>query len=182
MLFRSSDLRSWQDGVRNGDAQYLQNPASAAWTAPTFLPFHLARGIIGISDQIAFRRAAQTFVAVHALGNGYDNGFSESRARADLEIILTTIARGHNRARDSAADNLLGILAFSDSQTRGAAKPAPVERAVADFQSAVQLDPENTDAKFNLEWLHRQLVAHGTRTGSTKAEGEIGRASCRERV
>ena len=64
----ASDLRSWQDGIRNGDARYFQNPASATWDTPTVLPFHLARGVLGISDQIAFRRAAQTFVAVHTLG------------------------------------------------------------------------------------------------------------------
>ena len=167
----ASDLRSWRDGVRTADTQYSQNPASATWNASTLLPFNLARGILGISDQIAFRRAAQTFDAVHALGNGFDNGFSESRARADLEIILTLIARGHDQVRDAAADNLLGILAYSDSQTRGASQPAPVDRAVAAFQSAVQLDPSNADAKFNLEWLQRQLVAHGVRAGSTASSG-----------
>jgi hypothetical protein len=167
----ASDLRSWRDGIRDGDTEYAQSPASATWNTPTILPFHLARGILGISDQIAFRRAAQTFVPVHALGNGFDNGYSESRARADLEIVLANLARGSDRTRDAAADNMLGILAFADTQTTGAAQPAPVERAVADFQSAVQLDPTNTDAKFNLEWLQRQLVAHGTRTGNTSSSG-----------
>ena len=167
----ASDLRSWQDGVRSGDARYSQNPASATWTAPTLLPSNLARGILEISDQLALRRAAQTFVAVHALGNGFDNGYSESRACADVEVVLARIARGQNHARDSVADNLLGILAYSDSQTRGATKPAPVDRAVAGFQSAVQRDPSNADAKFNLEWLQRQLVAHGVRAGSTASEG-----------
>ena len=167
----AADLRSWQDGVRAGDTQYAQTPAAATWITPTVLPFHLARGILGISDQVAYRRAAQTFVAVHALGNGFDNGYSESRARADLEIVLSNLARGTDHARDSAADNLLGILAYSDTQTRGAAQPAPVDRAVADFQSAVQLDPSNADAKFNLEWLQRDLVAHGTRSGNTSSSG-----------
>jgi hypothetical protein len=163
----ASDLRSWQDGIQNGDAQYFQRPASATWSTPTLLPFQLARGILGISDQIAFRHAARAFVTVHTLGNGFDNGYTELRARANLEIVLTALARGPDRSRDSAADNLLGILAYSDSQTTGTAQPAPVDRAVADFQSSVQLDPANTDAKFNLEWVQRQLVAHGSRAGST---------------
>ena len=47
-------------------------------------------------------------------------------------------------------------------------KPAPVERALVAFQSAVQLDPTNTDAKFNLEWLHRLLVAKGQREGESE--------------
>jgi hypothetical protein len=166
----AADLRSWQDGIRSGDARFVEQPSSATWTASAVLPFNLARGILGISDQIAFRQAAQTFVAVHALGIGFDNGYSESRARADLEIVLTNLARGGNRTRDSIADNLLGILAFSDSQTHGTTQPAPVERAVADFQSAVQLDPANADAKFNLEWLLRQLVPQGSRSGNSNSQ------------
>lgn len=166
----ASDLRSWQDGVRNGDARFVQDPGSATWNPPTQLPFTLARGILDISDQLAFRQAAQTFVAVHALGRGFDNGISAARARGALAVVLADIARGPDRARDSAADNLLGILAFSDSQTRGASQPAPVDRAVAAFQSAVQLDPANADAKFNLEWLLRQLVAHGVRSDSAASQ------------
>jgi hypothetical protein len=167
----AADLRSWHDGVSNGDTEYAQSPASAAWSTPTLLPFHLARGILGISDQIAFRRAAQKFVAVHALGCGYDNCYSEGRARADLETILTNLGRGADPARDARADNLLGILAYADTRSTGATKAAPVDRAVADFQSAVQLDPANTDAKFNLEWVQRSLVTHGSRAGSSSGNG-----------
>jgi hypothetical protein len=167
----ASDLRSWADGIRNGDAQYAESPASATWSTPTVLPSQVARAILGISDQIAFRQAAQRFVPVHLLGNGFDNGYSESRARADLELVLAGLSRGPDRARAATADNLLGILAYADTQTTGSAQPAPVDRAVADFQAAVQLDPANTDAKFNLEWLQRQLVAHGTRSGNASSAG-----------
>ncbi len=166
----ASDVRSWQNDLRNGDARFVQQPTSASWNPQTLLPSGVTRGLLGISDQVALRRAVQTFVAVHALGNGFDNGFSEARARADVEIMLTRLARGHDRARDSLADNLLGILAFSDSQTHGTSQPAPVERAVAAFQSAVQLDPTNADAKFNLEWLQRQLVARGVRSGGSASQ------------
>jgi len=163
----ASDLRSWQDTVRNGDLRFTQAPTAATWNAPTVLPAGLSRGILGISDQLAFRRAARAFVAVQALGNGFDNGYSESRRRANLEVTLTNLARSSDRRRDSAADNLLGILAFADSQQTGASAPAPVERSTADFQSAAQLDPSNEDAKFNLEWLLHQLAPHGTRGGGT---------------
>jgi hypothetical protein len=163
----ASDLRSWQASVRTGDAVYAQSPASATWHAPTILPFHLSLRILGLADQLAFRRAAKTFVPVHSLGNGFDNGYSESRARADLELTLAGLARGPDRVRDAEADNMLGILAYADTKTTGGTQPAPVERAVSDFQAAVQADPANTDAKFNLEWLQRALLPHGSRAGNT---------------
>ena len=171
----AADLRGWRDAVSSGDASFVEQPGSATWTSSAILPFNVARGILGISDQLAFRQAAQSFVAVHALGNGFDNGYSEARTRADLEILLASLAGGPNRARDSIADNLLGILAFPDSQTRGTSQPAPVERAVADFQAAVQLDPGNADAKFNLEWLLRQLVPHGSRSGNSASQASAAR-------
>jgi hypothetical protein len=162
----AADLRSTQDALRSGDAVFAQSPAAAGWQASTILPSSISRGLLGISDQLAFRRAAQSFVAVHNAGLGIDNGYSESQRRAALEVTLTNLAHGSDRRRAAAADNLLGILAFSDSQQTGASAPAPVERSVADFQSAVQLDPANADSKFNLEWLLRQLVATGTRVGN----------------
>ena len=103
---------------------------------------------------------------VKAAGNGLDNGYSESRARGELEAELAELAQGSNRVRDAEADNLLGILAFLDSQENGPSAPAPVDRSVGDFQAAVQMDPANEDAKFNLEWLLRELLAHGERSGS----------------
>ena len=139
--------------------------------APSVLPGDPAGAILGLSGQLAYRKAAQSFVAVAAAGNGFDNGYSESRARGDLEATLESLAGGPNRARDSRLENMLGILAFSDSQQHGPSAPAPVERSLAGFRSAVQLDPTNEDAKFNLESLLRALVAHGSRAGGTSGSG-----------
>src|SRR5258708_12563275 len=106
----ASDLRSWADGIRNGDAQYAESPASATWSTPTVLPSHLARGILDISDQIAFRQAAQRFVPVHLLGNGFDNGYSESRARADLELVLPGLSPGRAPVPPPTPDDMPGSL------------------------------------------------------------------------
>jgi hypothetical protein len=166
VVLLASDLKAWRQAVRAGDARFVQSPGSATWTTSPIIPFRLAEGILGLSNQLAFREAAQSFVVVKAAGNGLDNGYAESRTRGVLEAELAQLARGSNRGRDSQADNLLGILAFIDSQANGPTGPAPVERSVGDFQAAVQLDPSNEDAKFNLELLLRELVAHGVRSGS----------------
>jgi hypothetical protein len=165
----ATDLRSWRSALASGDTRFAQAPASAGWTARTTLPAGLSRGLLGLSGQLAFRSADQSFVALHAVGNGVDNGYAESRARGTLEAVLLSLAQGPNALEDSEAENLLGILAFADSEQNGPSGPAPVDRSVADFQAAVQLDPGNEDAKFNLEWLLRELAAKGTRSGSTSS-------------
>jgi hypothetical protein len=167
----ASDLRSWRSALDAGDLAYAQNHATAHWKAATVLPAGLSQGILRVSDDLALRRAASTFAVVRTLGNGVDNGYSESQRRAALEVALTNLADGADRRRDSVVDNMLGILAYQDSQQTGPSAPAPIDRAVNDFEAAVELDPANEDAKFNLEWLRRQLVAHGTRGGGTSGQG-----------
>jgi hypothetical protein len=165
----AADMRSWRDAIRAGDAQYELQPGSARWSASTILPFDPAKQILSLSGPLAYRHAASRFVAVNALGNGVDNGYSESATRGALESTLTRIATGSDRRQDSAAENLLGILAFSDTRQSGPSAPAPVDRSVADFQAAVETDPSDDDAKYNLELLLRSLLAKGVRPGSNGA-------------
>ena len=109
----ASDLRSWRDGVRSGDALFDQNPASATWQTPTVLPLDPARRILGISDQIEHRRGGAVLRPRALARAGASTTAREaSRARADLEVTLAEVARGPDRERNSAANNLLGILAY----------------------------------------------------------------------
>jgi hypothetical protein len=170
-LLLAADVGSWQTAIQAGDTRFVQAPGAASWTASTTLPFRLGERVLGLSDQLAFRNAAQSFVSVQAAGQGLDNGYSEGQARDALETVLVGLTQGSDRLRDSEAENLLGILAFVDSEHTGPNTPAPVERSVADFQAAVQLDPENEDAKFNLELVLRRLLAQGVRPGSSNAGG-----------
>jgi len=167
----ASDLRAWHGAVAAGDRSFVQHPAAARWRPSTLLPAWLSRGLLGISDDLAYRRALQAFVAVERAGCGIDNCYSESQRRTSLELTLSNLARGADRARASVLDNLLGILAYADSQQRGASQPAPIDRSVADFQAAVQLDPTNETAKFDLEWLLHRLAARGVRPGGTSGQG-----------
>ena len=142
----AADVRGWHAAMRAGDARFAQAPRSAQWSAPSALPFDAARGILGLSSELDFRRALRAFVGAASLGNGFDNGFSESRIRAAVETTLAKAAQAADPRRASQAENLLGILAFTDSRQRGPSAPAPVERSVAAFQAAVRLDPANEAA------------------------------------
>jgi hypothetical protein len=167
----AADLRNWRTAVARGDTTFAESPSAADWSAATSLPFDPALRLLGLSNQLALRRAERRFVTVSAEGNGLDNGYSESAQRGSLEGELTNLARTSNPARASEADNLLGILAFADSRQNGPTGAAPVERSQADFQAAVQADPTNETAKYNLELLLRDLLAKGVRSGSNDAGG-----------
>lgn len=167
----AADLRSWRAAVARGDAVFAERPAAADWHASTVLPADPARSLLDLDRPLALRRAERRFVAVVAEGNGLDNGFSESAQRGALEQTLTNLARSSGARAASDADNLLGILAFLDSRQHGPSGPAPVERSQADFEAAVQADPSNADAKYNLELLLRELLAKGVRPGANNGNG-----------
>ena len=169
------DLRAWRSGMDAGDLTFAQSPRSASWRSPTLLPGDPAKSILDLSAQLSFRAAARSFTAVVKLGNGFDNGFSEGRQRSALEAKLDRLSRGPDGRIDSEAENLLGVLAFADSQQHGPNGPTPIERSLAAFQAAVRLDPLNEDAKRNLEWLNQQLVAKGSRLGSNGSSGGPGK-------
>jgi hypothetical protein len=161
------DVLRWRDAMHDGDRELAASPATASWHADTLAPGDPVRWLLGLDPALKFRAAAQSFAAVQAAGDGYDNGVSEAQTRGELEDQLASIALSNNHTIASAADNLLGILAFDDATTSGPIEPAPVDQSVGDFQAAVRAEPGNVAAKYNLELLLRLLVAKGVRHGST---------------
>ena len=167
----AADLLGVRSGMRRGDREFATSPASASWRSGTVLPFDPASSILDTGPDLAFRRAAQAFEAVTAPDRGFEDPASAASARGQVEGDLAASSRSGSGARVSAADNMLGILAFADSQRQGPNAPAPVEQSVADFQSAVRADPSNETAKYNLELLLEKLAARGTRVGPNGTAG-----------
>ncbi len=165
------DVARWHDAMVRGDRQLASSPIAASWHAATVLPGDPARRLLGLDTALQFRMAAQSFAAVQAAGAGYDNGLSEAQTRGELEDQLAKLALSSDHAVASAADNLLGILAFDDATASGPIAPAPVDQSMGDFQAAVRAEPSNVDAKYNLELLLRLLVARGVRHGPSSGGG-----------
>ena len=69
-------------------------------------------------------------------------------------------------ARRSRALNLIGVIGFQSSLTDARDQEAFIADAVAAFQTAIELDPENREAKANLELaLQRGRTIQPTESG-----------------
>jgi hypothetical protein len=167
----AADVRGEVDALRAGDLRFVAGAGGVHWAPSPILPGDPAQRLLGTNGDLALRRAAAQAAAARAAGRGYDNGVSESHARAAVEAQLADLSHSGDPRSGSVADTIAGILAFADSKQMGPAAPAPVERSVSDFADAIRRDPGNDDAKFDLELLLRQLVARGTRAGSNNAAG-----------
>ncbi len=174
----ASDVLAWKQTMAAADRAYAAGAASPRWQIDASFPFAAARSLVGVGDDVADRRA---LLAYRSRGSGpsFDNGVGRREAEAEAQIALSRVEQlDRNRARASQAANLLGILALGGPSPIAPDEPAPTDRALAEFQNAIRLDPSNEDAKANLELLLRQLVARGQRQGGSA--GQSGRSSGRQ--
>jgi hypothetical protein len=168
LVLVARDAWHWSRAVRDGDARAALGSASAAtWQADATVPAGLARRLLGLDDDLAFRRTA-----IRALRTSPRTPSPEAqKGRSIVETALGRIARNDpDPVRASWAADELGILMYTDppspdqaanayedpTQAGPSSQLTPEQKAEAQFESAVRLDPGNDNAQRNLELMLRQ--------------------------
>jgi hypothetical protein len=175
----ASDLRAWQTALLASNARAVGDPSSGVPLPDQILPFHLARSLLGLDDDLALRRALVLVRRGYTGIPSSDQSTAGSQARAQAETALDRVIQaGGGRRRAAATANLLGALAFVDSLAGAGQATKPVERSIVEFQNAIRLDPGNEEAKANLE-LALGVVAPDSRFQSSRsaAAGKRGGAA-----
>ena len=175
----ASDVRAWQTALLASNARAVGDPSSRVPSPDQILPFHLARSLLGLDDDLALRRALVLVRRGYTGIPSSDQSTAGSQARAQAETALARVIQaGGGRRRAAATANLLGALAFVDSLAGGGQATKPVERSIVEFQNAIRLDPGNGEAKANLE-LALSVVAPDSRFQSSRsaAAGKRGGAA-----
>jgi hypothetical protein len=160
------DVHSWQDAMVRGDAAYAVTPARATWD-PSTLVGDAGSTLLGVHDDVEFRRALQLYVKAAMTPDRLDTAVERQSLRAQATRALGNASHG---AHASEAETLLGVLAYGSSN--GA------EAAIANFTNAVRADPSNAAAKFDLELMLRLTAARGSRSGAGPG-GSFGRGGRR---
>lgn len=165
------DVSRTEDAIADGDVTYRITPeAPGLWRASTHLPFGLAESVLATADDLELRRAVRSV----RLARLDDPSVSVSDPqvallRNDAQARLDAlVAAGRDEKEQSRAATLLGVIGLSRLVTETQDRVALLSATVANFQLAVALDPENADAKYNLE-----LVLQRSR-GIQLAEGAGG--------
>jgi len=172
-VLAARDVGSWQAALRSGDVEAAAAPPGnvPAWSVDEVAPFGLARRLLGIDDDLAFRRAVALFRRAHTRIPSFDTGLEGTALRVAAETALAHEIRSDpTAARASAAANLLGVLTVLDS-TSQAGGSTPIERGIFEFQDAIHLDPADEQAKTNLELLYQLTSLPNTPRGSTRRAG-----------
>ena len=155
-LLLAVDVLRWERALPADDVRYRAAAgASGLWDPTAFVPLGAARTLLGVDDDVAFRRAVRA-LRLATLEDASNSDPKQILQRAEAETRLEAIAQGDgSAARRSRAMTLLAVLRLSTPAASQEERAAVLRSAVAGLQEAIALDPGNDDAKYNLEGAFR---------------------------
>ena len=116
------------------------------------LPKNLNERLLELDDDLVYRRTLAMYLKVEP-GNVDYEGFPELEAlRAKVQFELTRLGQEDpDPRRRSRLLNLQGVITLDTVLFDEGSRRDQLRRAVTAFRSAIELDPENAEAKSNLE-------------------------------
>jgi hypothetical protein len=174
----ATDVSRWPGALKAGDARYRTNPDEAGlWRPDELAPRRLARDLLGLDDDLAYRRAVQGLRVARLEGPSVtDPNLSLLRSDAQARLLEIMESEGDS-ARRSQAANLMGVVALVSLVAEERDRAILFSTAVRSFRRAIALDPGNNDAKYNLELSlqrGRQLQLSEAAGGKDPAPGGQG--------
>jgi hypothetical protein len=158
------------------DVRFQARPTlpSGLFNDPGFLPEAVASKAIGLEDDLRYRRAVWLYARANPSNTSVYLTPVQEALRASLEPKLIDASRAETDPRlRSRLLNLLGVAAMSRWAVDPGNRSNTVRAAIDSFTNAINTDPDNADAKFNLEIVLRDF-AHATAPASAPDRGRLG--------
>jgi hypothetical protein len=173
LLLLAVDVGRWNTAFARDDVRFKFQPTrSNLWKPDQLVPFHAAKRLLGIDDDLFYRETLRHFYLAQPRANKYQSTNIDA-IRSEATVRLAEYIReGKSQARRSQAANLLGIIGLGLAATDD-----PGQRlrfllfSSREFRGALTFDQNNEDAKFNLELTLRLLRQQPTSTGGGAAHG-----------
>jgi hypothetical protein len=142
---------------------------SVSWTPDTLLPAAVSKGLLGLGDDIRYRRAVQRFWLSEPRAPLQQ--FADVTRRAGAERELAELSEGSGKpAHRSLLATMRGGLLLEEARSTPSQREVFVRRAIEQFQLALELDPSNDDAVHNLE-LSLKLLRQTGQGDAGETEG-----------
>jgi len=147
------------------------------WDGLGFLPRSAGVRALGLEDDLAYRRAVAIFVTA-APARGSRAGPQVEAARGQATLALTRTSEDeHDARRRSQLLNFLGLIPLARGLEDPQERSQVLRAASGTFQSAIEVDPENADAKWNLEAVLRDANTGGLPPNAPSGEADRGQRS-----
>lgn len=148
----AADIARYRDALPAGDVRYRVSPSDDdLWSTSELIPFGAATKLLDVQDDVDFRRAVRAM----RLARLDDETVSDPELallRSEAQARLEAIASGaDDPLRRSRAANLLGALGLARLPSETQDRAALVQSITSNLRLAIELDPTNDEAKYNLE-------------------------------
>lgn len=170
------DVLRVSSSVEEDDVRFQARPTLAAglWGEPGFLPGGVATEAVGLEDDLRFRRAVWLYARADPSDTSVYLTPAQEAVRASLEPKLVEASRAEtDPRRRSQLLNLLGLTAMGRYAVDPGDRSNTILGAIGSFRSAIETDPDNADAKFNLELVLRDFF-HQTAPAASADRGRLG--------
>jgi hypothetical protein len=148
------DVAQSRAALSGGDVEYRVAPPTAGlWRSSTIVPFDAATSLLGAEDDIEVRQAIRA-VRLARLDDPAASlsdpqvAILRNAAQARLDAL---VSGADDPAVRSRAAGLLGVIGLSRLVSETQDRAALLSETVANLQLAIELDPSNDEAKYNLE-------------------------------
>ena len=169
--------------IAEDDAGFYGAPLrqEALYEAVDFLPGSPAERVLGIRDDIAFRKTIWLFRRIQPgkvdIAGPNQPLLEALRGKAVLEVA-DLARREHDPRRKAQLLNLTGVFTFARYSTFSSFDRGRLLReALGSFRNAVRLDPANADARANLELVLRAAQGLGLSGEDPDSGGAQGQGS-----
>jgi hypothetical protein len=182
LVLAATDIVRWERALRAGDVSYRASAGDdTLWEEDALLPVDVARRLLAVDDDIAFRKALRSLRLARldepvVSVSDPEVAISRNDAQARLEAV---VAGDGDRARRSRAAGLLGVLGLARFITETQERDVLLSSTVASLRLAIALDPSNDEAKHNLELAFQRGRGYQLTEGSGGANPTPGGSGAR---
>lgn len=159
------DVMRWDRQLEQASLRFASGTGDLdMWTADTYLPSDLSGRLLAVDEDVAVRRAVQSFRRSRPRRQAQK--FTDVARRSAAEAELARAVRlGPGRRQEARLANLRGVLRLEEARAAPSETSVLLRRAAASFREAIRKDLRYEDAKVNLEITLRLLRRGGSPSG-----------------
>jgi hypothetical protein len=180
LLVLSVDVIRSREALATGDDRYMTTPRDAGlWHPGALSASTISREVLGVDDDLEFREAVRA-LRISQRDEPTDSRPEAILRRAKAQKLLQDVANSDpDAARRSRAMSLLSVLLLS-TPAADQDERATIQRvALANLQKAIETDPTNNEAKYNLEVVLRRRAGVQTVQGGPTPNPSSGQGQSR---
>ena len=153
------DVARWRSTIAADDVRFTAGAPTTGWRPRTLAPFRAGERLLAVEDDVAFRRMLGLLRASKLTDLTVSDPVLAIRRTELSERLESIVVHDPDPVLRSRASSLLGVVsvvAWSSTPPQGTQQLDRSElllAAVASFEQAIALDPENDDAKYNLQLM-----------------------------